>query len=66
MRTAPEISESTMEERRSYIKETFPCMADCDACGLCKVFHGMDAERAYDDYIKGKRSFLDVSDDYKK
>ena len=41
-------------------------MTQEDACGLCKVFHGMDAERAYDDYIKGKRSFLDVSDDYKK
>ena len=37
----------------------------CDMCGLCKVFHGKDPENAYDDYIKGIRTFADVSDDYK-
>ncbi len=37
----------------------------CDMCGLCKVFHGKDPENAYDDYIKGVRTFADVSDDYK-
>lgn len=47
------------------MKERFPCIADCDMCGLCKVFHGMDAETAYDDYIQGKRSFLHVSEDFK-
>ena len=66
MNSAPEISESTVEERRVYIKERFPCIADCDMCGLCKVFHGMDAEQAYSDYIMGKRSFIDVSADYKR
>ena len=64
MRIPPEIEESTVEERKTYIKETFPCIADCDMCGLCKVFHGIDAETAYADYILGKRSFLDVSADY--
>ncbi len=33
-------------------------------CGLCKVFHGKDPETAYDDYILGKRSFIEVSGDY--
>ena len=66
MGNAPEISESTIEERRAYIKERFPCIAACELCGLCKVFHGKDAETAYADYIKGKRSFLDVSEDYKR
>jgi hypothetical protein len=33
-------------------------------CGLCKVFRGADAEHAYDDYITGKRSYMDVSADY--
>ena len=43
-----------------------PCLADCHICGLCKVFHGKDPENAYDNYyIKGIRSFADVSDDYK-
>ncbi len=65
MGSAPEIINSTTEERRAYIKERFPCIADCDMCGLCKVFHGKDAETAYADYINGNRSFTEVSDDYK-
>ena len=63
---APEIAESTIEERRTYIKERFPCIADCDMCGLCKVFHGKDAETAYVDYIQGNRTFLEVSEDYRR
>ena len=66
MNDAPEINNSTEEERRTYIKERFPCIADCDMCGLCTVFHGKDAEHAYADYIMGKRSFMDVSADYKR
>lgn len=65
MQDAPEITDSTVEERRTYIKERYPCIADCDMCGMCTVFHGKDPEQAYDDYIMGKRSFLDVSKDYK-
>ena len=65
MFTAPDIANSTVEERRAFIKAKFPCIADCDMCGLCKVFHGKDAETAYSDYIEGTRSFLEVSDDYK-
>lgn len=65
MPEAPDIMNSTAEERRAYIKKRFPCIADCDMCGLCTVFHGRDAEAAYDDYIAGKRSFADVSADYK-
>ena len=64
MNTVPIIDESTEKERREYIKNRFPCLSDCDMCGLCKVFHGKDPENAFDDYIKGKRSFLDVSADY--
>ena len=66
MLTAPEINSSTVEERRAFIKERFPCIADCDMCGLCTVFRGKDAEQAYDDYIMGKRSFMEVSEDYKR
>ena len=61
MSTAPEITASTVEERRAFIKERFPCIADCDMCGLCAVFHGKDAETVYDDYIQGKRTFMEVS-----
>ena len=66
MNSAPEIKGSTEEERRVYIKNRFPCIADCDMCGLCKVFRGKDAETAYADYIKGIRTFMEVSEDYKR
>lgn len=65
MTRAPEIKDSTPEERRAYIKERYPCISDCEMCGLCKVFHGMDAEMAYKDYIDGTRNFLEVSADYR-
>lgn len=62
---APDIETSTSEERRQYINDTFKCIADCDMCGLCVVFRGKDPELAYEDYINGKRNFMDVSEDYK-
>ncbi|WP_026511121.1 MULTISPECIES: hypothetical protein [unclassified Butyrivibrio] len=65
MATAPEIALSTSEERRQYIKERFPCIADCDMCGLCKVFHGKDPETAYKEYIDGEKDFLEVSQSYR-
>jgi len=65
MNNPPDISLSTAEERREYIKNRFPCLSDCDMCGLCKVFHGKDAETAYVDYIQGKRTFSEVSGDYR-
>ena len=65
MGMAPEISESTAEERRAYIKQRFPCIADCDMCGLCKVFRGKDAETAYKEYIDGEKSFPEVSAYYR-
>lgn len=61
----PEIETSTEEERRQYIKDIFPCIADCDMCGLCTVFRGKDPELAYADYISGKRSYMEVSGDYR-
>ena len=66
MNTAPDIKESTIEERREFIKNRYPCISDCDMCGLCKIFHEKDPENAYDDYIKGIRSFEDVSAQYKR
>ena len=65
MFNVPDIRDSLMEERRQYIKDRFPCIADCDMCGLCSFFHGMDAEVAFNDYILGKRSFEEVLMYYK-
>ena len=66
MEHIPGIEDSTAEERREYIRKRFPCIADCENCGLCKVFHGKNAEHAYEDYITGKRSFMDVSADFRR
>jgi hypothetical protein len=63
---APDIANSSVEERRSFINTKYPCISDCDMCGLCKVFRGKNAEQAYEDYITGKRSFMDVSADYRR
>ena len=62
---APEITYSTAEERREFIRKKYPCIADCDMCGLCRVFRGKNPEIAYADYINGKRDFTDVSADYR-
>ena len=61
MGNPPEIIESTVDERREYIKKRYPCISDCDMCGLCTVFWGKDPELAYRDYIEGNRSFNEVS-----
>ena len=61
MKEAPVVTGSSEEERREYIKNRYPCISDCDMCGLCKVFHGMDPELAYRDYIEGRASFDEVS-----
>lgn len=66
MTLAPEIKDSTAEERRAYIKERYHCISDCDMCGLCKVFHGKDPELAFKEYIDGERSFAEVSADYRR
>lgn len=59
--TAPEIENSTREERESFIEHTYWCRADCDLCGICKVFHGKEPVIAYEDYIEGRCSYQEVS-----
>lgn len=51
---APSIATSTREERLAYVRERYRCIADCDNCGLCKLFHGKDAEHALATYIEGE------------
>ena len=62
---APEIGKSTMEEREQYIHNTFQCKGDCDCCGFCAMYHGKTPEVVYSDYIKGKKSFLEITQNYK-
>ena len=62
---APSIADSTREERLDYVRRRYPCIADCDACGLCRLFHGQDAERALVDYIDGKAELASVMMGYR-
>ena len=60
---APMIAQSTREEREQFIKDKFPCIADCDMCGLCAAFHGKTAELVYKEYIDGTKEFMQVSEE---
>ena len=57
----PKIDNSTQEERRTYVQEAWKCLHNCELCGKCHILRGRDAETLYADYIKGKRSYMDVT-----
>lgn len=61
---APLIGDSTQEERERYVRDRYPCISDCDACGICAVFRGQDALTVYREYIEGKREFMEISREY--
>lgn len=56
----PSIHTSTADERRAYVRKKYACIADCDACGLCKLFRQQDPETALADYIDGKEELPEV------
>lgn len=56
------IKETSKEERQKYIDELFRCHnGDCENCGVCKIFQGISPQVVYQDYIDGKREFLDIT-----
>ena len=57
----PRIDNSTTEERRAYVQEAWKCLHDCEACGKCRILKGRDAETLYDDYIEGRRDYMDIT-----
>ena len=57
----PKMDNSTIEERRDYVRETWKCLHDCEACGKCRILKGRDAEVLYAEYIEGKRSYMDIT-----
>ena len=61
----PDIEGSTKEERLEAVQSMFRCIGDCDSCGLCKVFKGKEPVIAYQDYIEGKVSFIEVSERFR-
>ena len=59
--TAPDINNSTKEERRAYVLEAWKCLNDCEACGKCRILRGRDPETLYADYIDGKRNYIEIT-----
>lgn len=62
----PEIEKSTREERDAYVKNTLQCKSDCENCGMCKIFRGKSPEVVYADYIDGKRTFSEITMEYRQ
>ena len=58
---APDIHNSTAEERRNYVLSQWECQNNCEACGRCKILKSLDAETLYADYIAGKRSYIEIT-----
>ena len=59
--TPPKIENSTKEERRDYVINSWKCLHNCDMCGKCHILKGKDPETLYADYIDGKRSYMDIT-----
>lgn len=59
------IRETTRQERQDYIDELFHCHhGDCDNCGVCQMFKGNSPRDVYQDYIEGKREFLEIAKEW--
>ncbi len=58
---APDIANSTRDERREYVLDAWRCLHDCEACGKCRILKGKDPETLYSDYIEGVRSYMDIT-----
>jgi hypothetical protein len=59
--TAPSIENSTYEERLTYVVDKWQCLHNCELCGKCSILKGRDAEIVYNDYIEGRRSYMDIT-----
>lgn len=58
---APDISDSTKEERLEYVLDKWRCCNNCEVCGKCAILKGRDAEILYEDYIEGRCSYMEIT-----
>ena len=58
---APDVEQSTREERLRYVEDRWKCLNDCELCGKCRILKGRDAEILYADYIDGIRSYMEIT-----
>ena len=56
----PELKTSSREEREAFIKTTYACKADCDACGICVMFHNKDPLIVLKEYIAGMKTYDEI------
>ena len=57
----PEISNSTKEQRRSFVEKQWRCLNCCEMCGKCQMLRGKDAGEIYADYINGEREYIEIT-----
>lgn len=58
---APQIEDSTREERLEYVQDRWRCLCSCELCGKCNMLRGRDAEIVYEDYIEGRRTYREIT-----
>jgi len=63
---APDIHNSTREERLAYVELQWQCIGNCPLCGNCQVLRGRDPETLYADYIEGLRPYMDITLEIRK
>ena len=59
--SAPSIENSTREQRLEYVVDKWRCLHNCELCGKCSILKGRDAEIVYEDYIEGRRSYMEIT-----
>ena len=58
---APDIHNSTKEERLEYVLDKWRCCNNCEICGKCSILRGRDAEIVYEEYIEGRCSYMEIT-----
>ena len=58
---APQIEDSSREERLEYVQDRWKCLCIWELCGRCNMLRGRDAEIVYEDYIEGRRTYRDIT-----
>ena len=58
---APAKDSSTREERLAYVQDRWRCLCNCESCGRCNMLKGRDAEIVYEEYIEGRKTYMEVT-----
>lgn len=64
--TPPDVHQSTTKERLDYVLEQWKCLGHCPSCGKCHILKGRDEKDLYADYIRGVRTYQEITQEIKK